>query len=585
MRFRFGTLFVAIVVPALAIALGCSDSGKLVGGNNADTVQVSPPSSILPVGASERLSAVPLDGQGNSILGATVSWESSNPAVATVDGTGLVRGVAAGTVSIIASAAGGTGSAVVQVSAVTPGPGYHLAFSTYLGGPLQDQIRDVAVDAQNNVYITGGTESSNFPTTPGSYDQSPNGNYDVFVAKISPAGQLLWSTLLGGPNYDRAYGIEVDAQGYVYLAGRAGDGFPVTAGAFQTSFAGGPNNAPYGPQDGFVCKMTPDGKTLIFCSYFGTNDRLMVRDLALDSQGGIYLASSHESGSFPASWFTGSYQPTPAGGLDGVIAKVAPDGGSIEWATYIGGTADEAEQPSIRVDAAGNVIALYSTESGNAPTPNGFDHSLGGSRDLYLVKLSPDGKQLLFGTFVGGINPEGTETHELALDPQGNPVVGNGTTSPDLPVTAGVIQPQLVGPSDAFIMRISADGSQVLASTYLGGTGTEHVEGIAVDPQGNVYITGSTSTTGLSYLLHGFQPGSNGLGDIMIVKLTPDLKTILYGSYLGGGDRDTGRSAAVSPNGSFVFGGTTNSLNFPTLNSIQSFPGGVLDAVVALITP
>ncbi len=551
-----------------------------------DSVDVSPPASVITVGTSVRLTAVALDDLGQVIVGALVVWQSSNPAIATVDATGLVHAVTAGSVTISATFAGVSGSGTVEVDDSIPLPGYHLAFSTYLGGALQDQIRDIAVDAQDNVYVTGGAQSPTFPTTPGSYDPTFNGNYDVFVAKISPTGQLLWSTFIGGPNYDRAYGIEVDELGYVYIAGRAGAGFPVTAGAFQTQFGGSPNVPPYGPQDGFVCKITPDGTSIVFCSYFGTSDRLMVRDLAIDAQHAIYLASSHESGNYPvASWFTGSYRSTPVGGRDAVIAKVAPDGASIEWATYVGGTGDEAEQPSIKVDAAGNVFALYSTESSDMPTPNGFDHTLGGTSDLYLLKLSPDGKQLLFGTYVGGISNEGVETHELALDPQGNPVIGNGSSSPDYPTTPGVIQPILAGPSDAVITRIAADGSHVLASTFFGGLGTEHSEGISIDPQGNVYFTGSTSTVGLSYLLNGLQPAPKGQDDMMVVKLSPDLKTVLYGTYFGGSDKDPGRAAAVSPTGAFVFGGTTLSHDFPTLNPIQPNQAGDLDAQVARIAP
>ena len=566
-------------------ALGCGGDSGINGGNMADTVQVSPTSSSLPVGASERLAAVALDGQGNSINGATFTWNSSNTGVATVDPNGLVHGIAAGTAQISASGGGANGSASVQVTAATGNP--HLVFSTYLGGSQQDQIRDIAVDAGGNIFITGGTESSTWPGTPGTYDPTPNGNYDVFVAKISPQGQLLWSTFIGGPNYDRAYGIELDAQGYIYLAGRAGDNFPVTNGAFQTTFSGGPNQAPYGPQDGFVCKMTPDGSAIVFCSYFGTNDKQMIRDIAVDGSGAMYIASSYVSGTYPGNWFAGSYRSSPIGGMDGVIAKIAPDGGSVLWATYIGGSADEAEQPSIKVDASGNIFALYSSESADAPTPNGFDHTLSGGRDLYLVKLSNDGKQLLFGTFVGGNGLEGVETHELALDPQGNPVIGNNTTSSDFPTTSGVVQRTNLGLSDAFVMRVSASGSQILTSTLLGGASSDAAEGISIDPAGNIYVTGTTQSTLVPFLAGGVQSGNNGTVDMVMIKLSPDFTKVLYGTFLGGGGSDAGRAAAVTAAGDFIFGGTTTSSNFPTLSPIQPNPGGggIIDAALAKISP
>src|SRR5688572_23113435 len=129
-----------------------------------------------------------------------------------------------------------------------PGTNGAVVFASYLGGGQYEVVRDIATDAAGNAYLTGGTESSNFPTTPGALQRvanpgSPENNtldrLDAFIVKMDPNGNIVWSTLLGGPNYDRAYGIVVDAQGFVYVAGRAGRGFPVTPGAFQTTFQGG----------------------------------------------------------------------------------------------------------------------------------------------------------------------------------------------------------------------------------------------------------------------------------------------------------------------------------------------------------
>ena len=190
---------------------------------------------------------------------------------------------------------------------------YSLSFSTYLGGSGEDTIRDVAVDRVGNIFITGGTASSNFPTTAGAYDRSHNGNMDVFVAKFSPSGKLIWSTLLGGPNYDRAYAIEVDAQGFVYVTGRAGRGFPM-ANAIQPTFQGYNTGSLYGEQNAFIAKFSADGATLIFSSYFGTSQ--MNRDIALDANGDIYVAGGHDlakSGPFPTGWFARAYKKAPIG--------------------------------------------------------------------------------------------------------------------------------------------------------------------------------------------------------------------------------------------------------------------------------
>jgi len=546
---------------------------------------------------AESLVVRVVDSHGNSISAAQVNWSILtgggivSPALDPTDSGGLAStawtvGGLAGPASARAQL-GGLSAVFSATILPSTGQGMHPVFSTYLGGSQEDQVRDLTTDAAGNIYVTGGTVSPDFPTTAGVFDRSQNGNYDVYVAKLNSQGQLVWSTFIGGPNYDRAYAIEVDALGFVYVAGRAGDQFPVTAGAFQTNFNGSPDDPPYGPQDGFICKLKPNGSAVVWCSYFGTDDLHIIRDIALDPSGDIYLASSSTSGTFPSAWFANAYQNQRAGGVDGLVARVKSDGSQVIWATFIGGSADEAGEPSVRLDNAGNVFALYSTESVDAPAPNGFDNSLGGPRDLYLVKFSPDGHQLLFGTYLGGNSGEDVETHELAIDPLGNPVIGNNSDSRDFPVTAGVYQDTLAGGHDGVITRIAADGSHIMNSTFLGGRQDDKNEGISIDATGNIYVTGSTNTPNLPFLAGGFQPDLVGtLQDMWIVKLSPDLSTILYGSYLGGSDVDLGRAGAVTPGGDFVFGGNIQSFDFNTLHPLQgNHGGGILDGAVAKFSP
>src|SRR5437867_4193639 len=188
-----------------------------------------------------------------------------------------------------------------------------LAWSTYVGTPAFDMVRDVAVDPQGDVYAAGGTRGAGLATRAGGFQRAFPGNSDAFVMKFSPVGGLLWTTYLGGSAYDRAYAVEIAPDGDVVVAGRAGAGFPVTAGAFQTAFRGGslPNGA-YGPQDGFVCRLTPIGQRR-WCSYFGTPDYNVIRDVAVDANGDIYVAASTINGAFPASWFRTGFQKTLRG--------------------------------------------------------------------------------------------------------------------------------------------------------------------------------------------------------------------------------------------------------------------------------
>ena len=194
---------------------------------------------------------------------------------------------------------------------------YDIIFSTYFGGNGIDQIRDVCADSAGNIYVVGGTGSSDFPTTSGAFDETfnstftgPAGPCDAFVSKFSPDGSLVWSTFLGGDEYDRAYAVEVDSLGYVYVAGRAGHNFPITHGVFQETFKGStPGGGNYGPQNAFIAKLSPDGKNLVWASYFGIGE--LCRDMDIDDNGDIYVpmvyAGIGGEGTIPASWFNNPF--------------------------------------------------------------------------------------------------------------------------------------------------------------------------------------------------------------------------------------------------------------------------------------
>jgi hypothetical protein len=473
-----------------------------------------------------------------------------------------------------------------------------LDFSTYLGGSMFEHARDITTDSQGNVYVTGGTESANFPVTPGAYQTVHNpgtpsntsiSRFDVFVTKFSPTGQLLWSTFIGGPNYDRAYAIEVDSQGYVYVAGRAGAGFPVTAGAFQTSFQGGQEASFYGPQDGFIAKLTPDGSQLVWASYFGTSDPQIIRDIAIDRAGNVYLGSGYKSGTWTAgvsAAFQQGFQKTPQGGKDTVVAKVAADGSRLLWATYLGGSLDDGATPSLRVDAAGNVYVATSTTSSNMPTSaTAYDRTYNGGQDFYIAKLSADGASLLYGTYLGGSGKESEETHNIEIDAQGNAYVTAGTTSANFPTTPGAFDRTLSGTDDIFAAKLSADGSQLLGSTYIGGSAGDFSQGIGVDGQGNVYISAGSHSTDFPVTAGAFQTTHGGGGDAVAIKLAADFSRLDYATFLGGSGNDEYRAAHVDGAGNFYLAGQATSTNLPTRNAFDTSYGGNTDSIVAKFIP
>jgi hypothetical protein len=475
-------------------------------------------------------------------------------------------------------------------------PSMSLSFSTYLGGSLMDSVRDAAVDSQGNVYVTGGTESTNFPTTAGAYDRTFNGWHDVFVAKFSPSGNLIWSTLIGGPNYDRAYEINLDSQGFIYLAGRAGPGYPTTSGALQPTFGGDVvAGAAYGQQDGFITKLSPDGSSIVWSTFFGGDDGGIVRDMEIDGSGNIYVGMNSVSRPFPHIT-PGAYQTIfKGGGNDGVVAKISSSGSQVLWATYLGGSGNDLST-SIQVDSAGTVYVAGLTGSSDFPTTVGaYDRTFnGGAIDAYAAKLAPDGASLIYGTYLGGsADDESGGKNNLVIDGQGNAYVTGYTLSSNFPTTAGAYDTSHNGGMDLFVSKLSPNGSQLLASTFVGGGSSESDEGIEIGMDDNLYISGRTSSSNFPTTANAYQTILRGAFDGFFIKLSTDLSRLNYSTYMGGTSTNTGggaggegfRAIAIDANGNAYLGGWTDSSDWPTFNAFQTALGGNWDAFLVKFIP
>jgi hypothetical protein len=543
---------------------------------------------------------------------------------------------------------------------------YIVSFSTYLGGSDQDilpdydnkniegyeGVRDITTDNDGNIYVTGGTSSLDFPRVPPTIGEAyhtgicppghpdPNdstcycdsfgsaGSRDVFITKYSPTGQIIWSRLLGGSCYDRAYAIEVDDNQNVYVGGRAGDNFPVTQNAFQAQFMKGEAKTHYGYQDAFVAKISPDGQEIIFATYFGSRYNDIFRDIDITSTGEVYgVGNQGDEYSFPdthSQYRLGvipSYTPYveskfvngASGGshtdTDAYLVKISSDGSVLLWARHIAGSSDDGMGPAVRVDDQDYPYVYIGTKSYDLqtiPTPGAYQEYLKGPSDIFLAKVEKDGSGLIYATYLGGTEGEGGETHNLEVNASGYAIFSGGTWSSDYPIyptgpfPTGVYQQNYAGgpvssnnwkvKGDVVISVLSADGTQLLSSTYMGGRFGEGGEGVAVDDYGNVYVSGHTYSDDFPTNAGpppdpNTGPHSGDTPEAIAFKISGDLKNLIYSRYMGDSGTDAFRAIAVDSNNNILLGGVTDSRSWPLVNAHQTaYGGGNGDAVVVKLS-
>ena len=463
-----------------------------------------------------------------------------------------------------------------------------LAYSTYIGSDTADAVTSVAVDQFGDAYATGSTVFG-FPTkNPAQQNQLGT---DAFVTKFSSSGgSLIYSTILGGSSADSGSAIAIDRFGNAYVAGETeSTDFPTTPGAFQPSGIDANN--------GFITKISPNGSSLVYSLLLGGGDSDSIRGLALDTQHRVYVTGFTCSLNFPVK---NAFQPVTNsqncadGGGDAFVTRVNATGTDLDYSTYLDGTISSIGN-GIAVNSTFQAYVTGATASPDFPTtPGAFQRTLkakvitGFPHDTnqdnaFVTKFSADGRSLVYSTFLGGTaNDVGTA---IALDPDGRACVAGTASSPDFPITSAAFQKTKHGSTDAFVTKFQLSGGGLFYSTFLGGSGSDGANSIAVDSFGRAYIAGGTSSADFP-VLNPIQAHLGGSQDAFVTKLSATGNALFFSTYLGGAASDVANSIRLDSSGNAFVGGATNSTNFPTTpGAFSRTKKQGTDGWVAKITP
>lgn len=459
----------------------------------------------------------------------------------------------------------------------------NILYSTFLGGSALDYGYDIAVDATGSAYVTGYTQSLDFPTTSGAYKTSLGGGYDAFVVKLNAAGSgLEYATFFGGGGDDLALQITVNGNGEAYVVGATeSSDLPTTVGAYDRTHNGG--NCLAGTcRDVFVAKFDVTGTILLYSTYIGGSGSEHGNAIAVSADGTMYIAGYTGSSNFPTT--TGAFD-TALSGSDGFVTKINASGATLDYSTFIGGDANE-NAFSIAVNSFGSAFITGTTTSANFPfTSSAFDTSYGGGflGDAFVTKLNVGGTGLIYSTFLGG---DGTDSAKsIAIDASGSAYVTGYTESSTFPTVPGSFDTTYVGPS-SFITKLNSTGSSLVYSTFLdGGDGAS----IQVDSTGAVYSVGTTNYTSFPTTSGAVQTTCGGCPsyyDAYITKLDAAGANLLYSTFIGGSNNELGYGIAVSQDGTTYITGYTLSSNFPTQQGSydRTWNGGGVDAFVLALT-
>ncbi len=448
-----------------------------------------------------------------------------------------------------------------------------LVYATFLGGSENDRAYDVRVDGSGQLVVVGETLSPTYDTTPGVFQASKNGGRDVFVTKLNAAGTgLIYSTFLGGSQDDIARCVHLDSIGQVLVAGWTySSDFTVTTDAVQASHGGG--------SDVFVAKLDAAGAALVYATYLGGSGDDEGWGLTVDKNGNTYVTGQTYSADFPVT--SGAWQSTHQGGWDAFVTKLNAMGTTLLFSTYLGGSNADYGR-AIVVNKTDNAYVAGRTYSTDFPTVMGaYQTVLNGGSDVFVVQMDPGGSMPIYATYFGGSSDE--HVYDLLVDGNGNCIITGRTYSSDFMVTPNVVQSFFGGGSyDVFVTQFNALATDVLFSTYLGGTDTERGNNLALDNMGNLHLVGETSSADFAISPDAWQSGLNGLSDVFYTVMNTNGTALLYSTFLGGSGEDEGWALALDDFGNVYLSGRTNSSDFLiTPDAFQNVLEGGYDVFVS----
>jgi hypothetical protein len=419
-----------------------------------------------------------------------------------------------------------------------------IAYETVLPGYNLSHGADLAVDADGNAFVLAANHN----------DATRN---DVILAKLDPGGNVLWERYLRGGSIDIAGGIALDAQGDLWVTGWTDSAdFPITADAIDNQLTGF--------RDVFVTKLASTDGSVLYSTYIGGDYVDGGNDIAIGDDGRVFITGFSASTDYPTT--ADAIQPDRNGHsyafTDNILTILSPDGTSVLYSTYYGGSEDEEAQ-SIALDANGDIVIGGWTQSTDYPTHNPFQANYaGGERDAFVTRFLTDGSAIDFSTYLGG--EDWDFFGRLDVGPNGGIFVTGSTRSITFPTTSGSFQPNFDGDilgcevpfgqdyncEDMFLTKLAPDGTQLDYSTYLGGSRPDEARGVAVDNLGRAHLVG--------YSYSADFPGTDDQYTVLTSRISADGSTLDYIHARFSGSCNAGHGITVGGDGAVYLTGAVN---------------------------